>query len=82
MMYSTGFLYPPPHFSPSLSLYHTPPPILPFLIVRAISLFSLCAVYMMYYCAYRAPGCGVMGQHWTIRTGGLVSQKVALSGTA
>ncbi len=33
-------------------------------------------------CVYREPGSGAMGQPWTIHTGGLVSQKVALAVTA
>ncbi len=33
-------------------------------------------------CVYREPGSGAMGQPWTIHTGGLVSQMVALARTA
>ncbi len=33
-------------------------------------------------CVCREPGSGAMGQPWTIHTGGLVSQPVALPGTA
>ncbi len=33
-------------------------------------------------CVCREPGSGAMGQPWTIHTGGLVSQMVALAGTA
>ncbi len=33
-------------------------------------------------CVYREPGSGAMGQPWTIQTGGLVSQMVALAVTA
>jgi hypothetical protein len=33
-------------------------------------------------CVCREPGSGVMGQPWTIHTGGLVSQMVALARTA
>ncbi len=33
-------------------------------------------------CVCREPGNGAMGQPWTIHTGGLVIQMVALAGTA
>ncbi len=33
-------------------------------------------------CVYREPGSGAMGQPWTIHTGGLISQMVALARTA
>jgi hypothetical protein len=43
-----------------------------------------CGVYDLCpdVCVCREPGSGAMGQPWTIHTGGLVSQVVALAGTA